>query len=295
MRKLLKIISIIVGGLILLLVLAAIGVYIVSGNRINKKYTINPPTVPVPTDAAAIAEGKRLVTLRGCNTCHGENMGGKVLIDGVPGHIIASNLTKGNGGIGNNYSDGDWVRAIRHGVDKTGRGIWIMPSDDFWKMSDADLGKIIAYVKSVPPVDHALGESSFGLLFRTLLVTGQGNFIAAEKIDHNAVATTPPPGVTLEYGQYVATNCQGCHGANLAGGIAVQPGSPASANLTPSGALKEWSETQFITAIRTGKLPNGRQLDNIYMPWQSFAQFTDDELKALWLYIQSLPPTPMKG
>lgn len=295
MRKPLKIISLVVGGLILLLAIAAVGVYIVSSNRINKKYTINPPVVSVPTDAASIGEGKRLVTIRGCNTCHGENMGGKVLIDGVPGHIIAPNLTKGKGGIANNYSDVDWVRAIRHGVDKTGRGIWIMPSDDFWKMGDADLGKIIAYVKSVPPVDNELGESSFGLLFRALLVTGQGNFIAAEKIDHNTIATPPSPGVTAEYGKYVATNCEGCHGPTLAGGISVQPGSPASANLTPAGALKDWSEAQFTTAIRTGKLPDGRQLDNNYMPWQSFAQLTDDELKALWLYIKSLPPTPTQG
>lgn len=295
MHKLLKISGFIGGGLIGLLVIAVVVVYIISGNRISKKYAIDPPLVPIPTDAAAIAEGKRLSTIRGCNTCHSENLGGKVLIDGVPGHIVAPNLTKGKGGIASDYRDIDWVRSIRHGVDKQGHGIWIMPADDFGRMSDADLGKIIAYAKSVPPVDNELGESSFGLLFRALLVTGQGDFIAAEKIDHTAVVNTPPPGVTVAYGQYVATNCQGCHGPNLAGGISVQPGSPVSANLTPAGALKDWSEPQFITAVRTGKLPDGRQLNNDYMPWQSFAQLTDNELKALWLYIKSLPPTPTKG
>jgi mono/diheme cytochrome c family protein len=283
----------VIGGLIVLIGLVVVAIYGLSNGRIHKRYTVNPPAILVPTDAAALAEGERLATIRGCNGCHGKNLGGDVMIDGVPGHIVAPNLTKGQGGIGNTYTDIDWARAIRHGIGKDGRGLWIMPAQDFQTMSDSDTGKIIAYVKSVPSVDNDLGKSSFGLLFRALLVTNQADLIAAEKIDHNATVRAPTPGITVAYGQYLATTCQGCHGPKLAGGpfSGSKAGEPEPANLTPAGELKNWREADFMTAIRTGKVPSGRQL-NAAMPWQSFSLMTDVELRALWLYLQSLPSTP---
>ncbi|CAN5832978.1 hypothetical protein BH10CHL1_BH10CHL1_40720 [soil metagenome] len=296
MPKYLKLGALVTGCLIVLIGLVVMAVYGVSNGRINKQYTVNPPAIPVPTDTASLAEGERLATIRGCGGCHGEDLAGDVMIDGVPGHIIAPNLTKGRGGIGNTYTDVDWARAIRHGIGKDRRGLWIMPAQDFQTMSDDDTGQIIAYVKSVPPVDNDLGKSSFGLLFRALLVTNQADLIAAEKIDHDASVHAPTAGVTVEYGQYLATTCQGCHGPKLAGGPfpGSEAGEPEPANLTPAGELKEWQEADFMTAIRTGKLPGGRQL-NSAMPWQGFSLMTDVELKALWLYLQSLPPTPTGG
>ena len=60
-------------------------------------------------------------------------------------------------------------------------------------------------------------------------------------------------------------------------------------NLTPGGDLGKWTEADFIQALRTGETPEGRRLDNEKMPWRSIGQLTDDELGALWLYLQSLP------
>ena len=51
-----------------------------------------------------------------------------------------------------------------------------------------------------------------------------------------------------------------------------------------------YSEADFIEFFRTGATPYGTQLDPIIMPWESFGKFDDDELKALYMYLKSLPP-----
>lgn len=62
-------------------------------------------------------------------------------------------------------------------------------------------------------------------------------------------------------------------------------------NLTPEGVLVSWEESDFINTMRTGKTPGGGQLDGEFMPWEHFARMTDSELKALWMYLKTLPPS----
>ncbi|MGZ9235832.1 MAG: c-type cytochrome, partial [Anaerolineales bacterium] len=50
-----------------------------------------------------------------------------------------------------------------------------------------------------------------------------------------------------------------------------------------------WEEEDFVNAMRTGLTPGGHQLDPEFMPWPSYSKFYDEELKAMWLYLQSLP------
>jgi len=59
-------------------------------------------------------------------------------------------------------------------------------------------------------------------------------------------------------------------------------------NLTPGGELAFWSEQEFFTTIRSGQTPSGRQLTED-MPWKHYSQMTDEELSAIWLFLQSLP------
>jgi hypothetical protein len=47
-------------------------------------------------------------------------------------------------------------------------------------------------------------------------------------------------------------------------------------------------EEDCIRTLRTGITPGRKQLID-FMPWKYFGQMTDDELKAVWLYLQSLP------
>jgi cytochrome c553 len=85
--------------------------------------------------------------------------------------------------------------------------------------------------------------------------------------------------------------CGECHAANLAG-IVGEDGPPPGPNLTPGGDLGDWTEADFMAAIRTGQTPNGRSLDPEMMPWPTFSQMSDTELQAIWAYLQSLPALP---
>jgi hypothetical protein len=46
-----------------------------------------------------------------------------------------------------------------------------------------------------------------------------------------------------------------------------------------------------MTTLRTGVKPDGQQI-NKFMPWNWKGQMTDDELKAVWAYLKSLPALP---
>jgi hypothetical protein len=63
-----------------------------------------------------------------------------------------------------------------------------------------------------------------------------------------------------------------------------------AANITPAG-LSGWSEADFVRVMRTGTRPDGRRLDS-FMPWPYYAQMSDDELRALWRFLQAVPPKP---
>jgi hypothetical protein len=70
-----------------------------------------------------------------------------------------------------------------------------------------------------------------------------------------------------------------------------------AANLTPdpeTGIWREMSEEQFIQALRTGRhLGQGRPILPP-MPWLPYGQKTDEDLKAIFAYLQSLPPISNK-
>jgi mono/diheme cytochrome c family protein len=284
-------------GLVVLLILALVGSYFISEHRINQTYQIQVTAVPIPTSAEALAEGQRLYVVRGCVDCHHENGAGGVFIDDPAlGRVSAANLTAGQGGIGGVYQVADWVRSIRHGVGPDGKSLMVMPSQEFNGLNDADLGALVAYVKSLPPVDSQAPANRMGPLGRILLVANVIPLLPAEMIDHNATQQAAiDPGVTVEYGAYLAQTCKGCHGATLSGGPV--PGVPADppypANLTPDQAtgLGNWTEADFRRALREGKRPDGSSLSP-EMPWMALGQMTDKELQALWLYLQSVPPQP---
>ena len=90
----------------------------------------------------------------------------------LPGTLLttlaASNLTSGLGGKGREYTDIDFVRAIRHGIGKDRKSLVIMPSQYFNKFSDEDVGAIVAYLKSLPPVDNEDAHTSLGPLGRII-------------------------------------------------------------------------------------------------------------------------------
>jgi mono/diheme cytochrome c family protein len=206
--------------------------------------------------------------------------------DDMFGLLVARNITRGTGGVPANYTDTDWVRAIRHGVSTDGKPLVVMPSTDWWHLSDEDLGQIVAYVKAQPPVDNELPDISIKPVGAVFALLGQlPGVLPAEDIDHATRPPAPPRGVTAEYGGYMAFSCEICHGPDLSGG----PNASGGLNITPGGDIGEWTQEQFFTALRTGVRPDGEELDENEMPWRTIAKLTDDELTALWLYLRSIP------
>ncbi|HUR02337.1 MAG TPA: c-type cytochrome [Nonomuraea sp.] len=291
-----------VGRVLLAIVLMVAGfgvwVYVESRAILTKRYPMPATALTVPTHPAAIARGEHLVLSVGaCVTCHGPDMGGLVYADMGPVGVIAGrNLTRGRGGIGGQFTDADWVRAIRYGLHADGTSLLMMPSEVYTRFTDADLGAIVAYLKQVPPVDREVPASRFKPLGRMLLATGQLELLAAPKTFHEGTAASAPPEVSIGYGRYLAdvSGCHGCHGPGLSGGHVDGPDNlPPAANLTPAG-LGSWTQADFVRAIREGKRRDGSAV-NEFMPWRSYASMTDGELEALWLYLRSVPSKPSGG
>jgi len=297
MGRLFRWIGIVVAAVLALVLLAAAFVAVASWRRISRVHTVNV-VVPrtIPTDAAAVEHGKHMATATGsCTDCHGPDLGGNVLQEpSAFGTLAAPNLTRGAGGLGGAFTETDWVRAIRHGVHRDGTSLLVMPSEVFVFMNETDLGDLIAYLKQIPAVDRTMPPSRLGPLGRALLVAGQVTLIT-DRTPSIPFPAIVPPGPTREYGRYIASyaGCIGCHGPGLSGGhVEGPPGAPPAANLTPhSSGLENWTEADFDHALRRGVRKNGTPI-NIFMPWPNFSGMTDDEVKALWLFVRSVPPKP---
>ncbi len=282
-------------GVLALGLLALALIFIVSAVRWDRDYEnvdVAVYTIAIPNNDAAISHGEHIATTHYCGYCHGDNLAGGFLVDEALLAVIpAPNLTAGAGGVGAVNEDEDWIRAIRHGVGHDDRGLIGMPSRIWHEMSGEDLGALIAYLKTIPPVDNELPERRIGPLFRLMLALGQAPPSESSLIDHDSPRPpTPERGVTIEYGKYLASSCAACHGLDMAGGTTrTLDGELVTAlNLTPGGELARWSQADFITTLRTGVTPGGRHLSG-EMPWSYVGQMTDDELIAIWLYLQSLP------
>lgn len=264
--------------------------------RIATGVSAADPLAGVDLQAAAlefaIRRGRHIAESRaGCSGCHGKDLGGGTIIDiAVVARWVAPNLTSGAGSVTNGFSANDWDRAVRHAVRHNGRTS-SMPSQEFLSLTDHELSDIVAYIRSLPAVDRDTGTVKLGPIFAFLIATDPG-VLAAFTIDHDKPHITEPPvaAPTVELGQHIIQVCRGCHGPGLSGGrLLGDPNMPIVANLTPhETGLKSWSEDDFIRALREGIRKDGTTISPM-MPWKAYAQMTDTEIRAMWVYLQSLP------
>lgn len=285
-------------ALLLLVLIVATGagyVWFESQTRIERLWPIDAAGLAIPDDPAALERGEHLAVTRGCTFCHAADLGGQVLTDdGFMGRIVAGNLTTDPGSALLRYDDAGLARAIRHGVGSNDRSLVVMPSESYHALSDADVGALIAYLRSVPPVERALPVTQVGLGARMLIALNKAPLLTAEIVDHEAVRTPEPPeAVSAEYGAYVASMCVGCHGPDYSGGLVHgPPGTPPSIDLRPGGPLSGWDEEQFLMALRHGRRPDGSIMDPSVMPWPAFTTLTDTEARAIWAFLKTLPAAP---
>ena len=280
--------------LVIVLAVAAAGYSyaVVASNRaVGERVAVLPPG-PV-LGHGSVERGKHIFTaVSSCVVCHGgDAAGGPFITDSAMAILNAPNLTRGNGGVGKQYTDADYDRAIRRGVRPDGTRLLIMPSWNYAAFSDDDAASVIAYIRSLPPVDRALPRVKLGPVGRILITTKKLPFDAARIADEGAPPTPPPPMMVAEYGKYLTRvgGCMGCHGAHLSGGhLAGPPDAPPASNLTVTG-IGTWSVVDFMRTLTTGRDPSGHVL-HPFMPWRTISQMTDTELEAIYDYLRTVPP-----
>jgi mono/diheme cytochrome c family protein len=293
MRTALKWIVRILGVLIATLGLLLLLVYYQTNQRMAKTYEVRVPSVTVPSDAATLERGKYLVERRAiCIECHDKDLGGRIFVDDFAfGRLAATNLTRGRGGIGSRYTDEDFVRVLVHGVNKSGHSVIFMPSQDA-RFTEPDLAAIIAYIRSVPPVDREPAATRLGPIARALTFFHKIPLLPAEEIDHNAAAVLPTAAAAdpVARGRYLVDSggCRGCHTPELTGGGGPPPG---AANITPVG-IGTWTEGDFLRAVRQHKRPNGTDVAE-GMP-RAYGLMSDEELRLIFTYLKTVPPKGQK-
>ena len=273
-----------------LVVLAAAGIYVRSMLVLRRTYDVSLVPIAVPEDSNAVAEGARLAATRGCPDCHGSRLEGRVFFEERRvARLVAPNLTRAV----REYSVPELARVIRHGVRRDGTSVFAMPSATFAGLSDADLGRLIAFLRTVPPVDGPGYELTVWPLGRLRVATGKFKPVAAG-IDHagagadagGAAATgrRAAPRNPRVLGGYVAhTTCVECHGADLRGDPSI--GAP---NLA---VVASYSDADFIALLRTGVASGGRELGMMSAAArQRFVHLTEAEVLGLYLYLRALRP-----
>jgi len=212
---------------------------------------------------------------------------------GLPGRIVASNITPDPQTGAGSWTDDQLARAIREGVGHDGRTLFpIMPYARFHSMSDEDLASIVVYLRSLPPVRHELSATEIIFPVKYLIRN------APEPLQ-SAVASRDTSD-RMAYGKYLTTitGCEDCHtpyhngqsvpGMEFAGGFLLQvPGeTAAAANLTPDASgIGYYDDALFLEAMHTGTV-HARKLSPL-MPFAVYGNMTDDDLKAIFAYLRT--------
>lgn len=291
--------GVIIAGLLTLISTAILVLALVGFYKLNERFDNPIANVQVTGTAPQIARGEQLAHI--CTNCHTAEgqlpLSGTNFIAKFPspplGILYGPNLTPA--GDIKDWTDGELIRAIREGVHKDGRSLIIMPAETLRNLSDDDVQALVAYLRSQPPTGERTPTNKlnlFGALFISVF-----DLLAAQPSVGSV--TTPQPG-TPEYGKYMVDimGCRECHGDQLQGKLDQgQPGPPPGPNLTL--IVPQWTEAQFMTFFNTGELPGGKTVPIVTfpsgfseprMPWSTVrAATTDEELKAMYAYLHSLP------
>jgi len=261
-----------------------------------------------------LARGEYLVeAVSGCMDCHsphdwtkhdapilpgrkGSGQEMNAVMNGLPGRIVAPNLTPDPETGAGTWSDDALARAIREGIGHDGRTLFpMMPYEHFRAYPDEDVASIVVYIRSLAPVRNVLPKTEVAFPVKYL--------IRSVPQPLSGPVQEPDLSDAVKRGAFLVNvaACADCHtpekmgqpipGMNFAGGRLLEGpfGRVASANLTqhPSG-IPYYDEAQFVQTLRTGYV-GARRLNQI-MPWSVFRNMTDEDLKAIYAYLKTLPP-----
>jgi len=284
----------------------------------------NVESVKIESTPELVARGKYLAhSVSACMDCHSERdwslysgplvsgtlgKGGEKFSKelGFPGTFTAKNITPSALG---SWTDGEIFRAITEGVSKDGRALFpVMPYLNYAKMDKNDIYAIIAYLRTIAPIENEVAESKATFPMSIILNT----------LPKKATFTTiPDKSNTIAYGEYLfnAASCTDCHtpqkhgqaveGMYLAGGFKFQlqgGGTVVSSNITPDKetGIGTWTEQTFVSRFKMyadsayTPLQVAKGTFNTYMPWTMYGTMDTSDLKAIYAYLQSVKPISNK-
>lgn len=283
MKKVFKWVGFVVVGLVALFGIAVAYVYFASERALTREYpSIAESVAPLSLDESArhieIAEGKRLAQIVGCTACHGADFTGRVPLD-IPNvaRFVAPNVSK----IAPQYSDAQLATLIRRGIRRDGRPTVFMPSEMLVHLSDADLARIIAYVRTVTPADGITEKSEVRPMGRMILAMGEFKTGPEATAGIRSADIALDPADRLSQGRYLVMNaCSECHGQDLAG--------REVAHSPPLTIAKTYSAEDFTRLMRDGTALGGRQTE-LMSPTarERFSALTADEVSAIYAFLQS--------
>jgi hypothetical protein len=300
-------------GVAAIAVLAAIAITFTIGWR----PFVGPKTRPLTSRSfertpQRLKRGRYIATaLSGCIYCHSphqwkapghpivagmEGAGEELPYGGLPGKIVAPNLTPDAATGAGSWSDDQFARAIREGVGHDGRALFpIMPYEHYRAMSDEDLASVVVYLRSLPAVRHELPKTE--IIFPVkYLIRSIPEPLLSQVADDNS-SDPAQRGARLVN----LAGCVDCHtseikgqsvpGLDFAGGEVFTGPWPtlASANITPDASgISYYDEVLFVEAIRTGSV-RARKLSDV-MPVSIYKNLTDDDVKAIFAYLRTVKP-----
>ncbi|MEP2670719.1 MAG: c-type cytochrome [Cyclobacteriaceae bacterium] len=220
---------------------------------------------------------------------------------GFPGVFYAKNITPT--GI-SRYTDGELYRVITSGVSKEGRAMFpVMPYPYYSRMDKEDIYSIIAYLRSLPPIESEVmdSEPDFPMNFIINTIPQPAN-----------PQPRPDKNDQLAYGAYLtnASGCIECH-TNVDKGQIIPElafsggrefGFPdgsvlRSSNITPHPTgIGAWTEEMFVTRFKMYAdsayvLPNVAPGEfNTIMPWVMYGQMEREDLAAIYSYLKTVEP-----
>lgn len=213
-----------------------------------------------------------------------------------PDGLVCPNITPDKETGGGTWTDAQFERAIRHGVGHDGRELSdYMPYAFFRSMTDDDVASVIVYIRSIPAVHNSLPKRNVSFAIKVDLHPEMEPKFPADASEQ------------VKHGWYLVriAQCNDCHTAfddeagvartqlMFGGGqrMAGPWGDVVTPNITsdPSG-ISHYDEAMFIKTIRTGHASGGTRELNTFMPYRYFRNMTDDDLKAIFAYIRTVPP-----
>lgn len=311
----------IVAALVLLVIVAGVGGYI----YLNTAYPNVPSALEISIDSTPekIERGRYLAhNVAVCMDCHStrdwnafagplvtgtEGKGGEVFPEeaGFPGTLYAPNITPA--GIGH-WTDGELIRAFTTGVNREGRPLFpLMPYPNYAKLSTEDVHAIVAYIRSLAPIENKVPLTKLNFPLNLIVRTMPAPADPQPK---------PNPADTVAYGKYLITvaSCGDCHtpmekgeplpGMNYAGGFEfrIPNGVVYSANITPDveTGIGTWSKSKFINRFKQyadssyqSPVVSINEFNTI-MPWTMYAGMSEEDLGAIYAYLKTVSPVKNK-